>query len=58
MKKLVKITLIVIIIPLLCPLAITATACKNINGIIQNLSSDNEKIQTNAKNGVRTYLSE
>lgn len=50
MKKLVKITLIVIIIPLLCSLVITGTACKNINGLIQNLSSDNDEIRTNAEN--------
>jgi len=50
MKKLVKITLIVIIISLLCSLAITATACRNINGLIQNLSSDNDEIRVNAEN--------
>jgi len=53
MKKLVKITIVVIIIPLLCSLAITATACKkNINGLIQNLSSDNDEIRTNAENAL------
>ena len=52
MKKLVKITLIVIIISLLCSLAITATACKNINGLIQNLSSDNDEIRANAENAL------
>jgi len=52
MKKLVKITLIVIIILLLCSLAITATACKNINGLIQNLSSDNDEIRANAENAL------
>ncbi len=52
MKKLVKITLIVIIIPLLCSIIITTTACKNINGLIQNLSSDNDEIRTNAENAL------
>ena len=52
MKKLVKIILIVIIIPLLCALVITATACKNINGLIQNLSSDNDEIRANAENAL------
>ena len=52
MKKLVKITLIVIIISLLCSLAITETACKNINGSIQNLSSDNDEIRANAENAL------
>jgi len=53
MKKLVKITLIVIIIPLLFSLTITATACKkNINGSIQNLSSDNDEIRANAENAL------
>jgi len=52
MKKLVKITLIVIIIPLLCSLVVTATACKNINGLIQNLSSDKDEIRANAENAL------
>jgi len=53
MKKLVKITIVVIIIPLLCSLAITVTACKkNINGLIQNLNSDNDEIRANAENAL------
>ena len=52
MKKLVKITLIVIIISLLCSLAITATACRNINGLIQNLNSGNNEIRANAENAL------
>ena len=52
MKKLVKITIVVIIIPLLCSLAITGTACKNINGLIQNLNSGNDEIRANAENAL------
>ena len=53
MKKLVKITLVVIIIPLLCSFAITGTACKkNINVLIQNLSSDNVEIRADAENAL------
>jgi len=52
MKKLIKITLIVIIVSLLCLLAVFATSCKNINGLIQNLSSDNDEIRANAENAL------
>ena len=52
MRKLVKIALAVIIISILCSFTIAATACKNINGLIQNLSSDNEKIRSNAENAL------
>ena len=52
MKKLIKITLIVIIILLSCLLAITISGCKDINGLIQNLSSDNDEIRANAENAL------
>jgi len=48
MEKLIKITLKIIIISLLCTLSLTIIGCKNINELIQNLSSDNDKIRISA----------
>lgn len=48
MKKLIKITLIAIITSLLCSITITTTACKNINGLIQNLNNENNEIRVRA----------
>lgn len=48
MKKLIKITLLFIIIFLLCILSLIIIGCKNINELIQNLSSDNDEIRISA----------
>jgi hypothetical protein len=52
MKKLIKITLLFIIISLLFTLSLTIIGCKNINELIQNLNSDNDEICADAENAL------
>lgn len=52
MKKLIKITLKIIIIFLLCALFTTSIGCKNIDKLIQNLNSDDSKVRINAESAL------